>query len=197
MHSPPCAAQEMFKSIGNNLFKEGQVRKEGRHFAVYLSVHTEAFAKGRFTFSRSTENGPAFSQSSHVQPCSQEKYQPSWLRAPCSLSALSWPGLLACCRSLLSLPACSPLPPKVALKPMQHHKERRGLREERQWKRKQKAVSYVLPSRQDQLNSAGCGGLRSTKPRRMRTGEPWHQRDDATLSAPPAWHLFGLTMFSQ
>ena len=32
--------------------------KEGRHFAVYLFVHTNA--KGRSIFSRSTENGPAF-----------------------------------------------------------------------------------------------------------------------------------------
>ena len=34
--------------------------QEGRHFAVYLVVHTKHTQEGRSIFSRSTENGPAF-----------------------------------------------------------------------------------------------------------------------------------------
>ena len=56
-------------------FREVLVLVRGPAFRCVLVCTRKAFTKGRSIFSRSTENGPAFPESSRVQPRSQEKCQ--------------------------------------------------------------------------------------------------------------------------
>ena len=52
----------LFHMHGTQLLQRHWLEEEGRHFAVNLFVHThKTCTKGRSIFSRSTEDGPAFS----------------------------------------------------------------------------------------------------------------------------------------
>ena len=69
------ADRQSLKLLGGEL-AVGEVTPPRGRLALPC-VHTKTFTKGRSMCSRATENGPAFPQSSRVQPRSQEKCQPS------------------------------------------------------------------------------------------------------------------------